>query len=269
MNQVKHILIDGDILVYQSAYSVEKEFDFGDDLWGVAADLKEAKQALDNRVEEIVVSLEDLGYKGPVSLCLTEGRCYRNDIDPGYKANRRSRKPMVLSALRDHAKSLPTARWAPGLEADDIMGVLATGAPPGIICTIDKDLKGVPGLHYNFNKVATDPTNTFKVVEITDEQATQWHLIQSIAGDHTDGYGGCPGMGPKKAQAWLEKYGYSWESVVSAYVKCGLTEYDAIVTARLAKILTKGWCEYPAIFPKAILWVPYKGYVAPAKPETF
>jgi hypothetical protein len=34
-----------------------------------------------------------------------------------------------------------------------------------------------------------------------------------------------------------DKKGYTWDTVVEAYEKAGLTEDDALVTARLARIL--------------------------------
>jgi DNA polymerase-1 len=56
-------------------------------------------------------------------------------------------------------------------------------------------------------------------------------------GDATDGYGGCPGIGPKTAEKLLDKHGAVWKTVVDAYLKAGLTEEDAIMNARMARIL--------------------------------
>ena len=58
-----------------------------------------------------------------------------------------------------------------------------------------------------------------------------------MAGDQTDGYSGIPGIGVKRAAALLDKDGCSWETVVKAYEAKGLTEEDALLNARLAKIL--------------------------------
>ena len=40
------LLIDGDIVVYQYSATVEREIDWGDDVWSMWADAKEAKQLI-------------------------------------------------------------------------------------------------------------------------------------------------------------------------------------------------------------------------------
>ena len=82
----------------------------------------------------------------------------------------------------------------------------------------------------------------------------QWHYIQTLAGDQTDGYGGVPGIGVKRAAALFEEEGYTWETVVKAFKSKGLGEEDALMNARLAKILT---CEdYDPINRRVIPWTP-------------
>jgi hypothetical protein len=39
--------------------------------------------------------------------------------------------------------------------------------------------------------------------EITEAQADRFHMIQTLTGDVTDGYPGCPGIGPVKAEQIL------------------------------------------------------------------
>jgi len=55
----------------------------------------------------------------------------------------------------------------------------------------------------------------------------------------TDGYSGIPGIGVKRAAAILEKNGCTWETVVNAFAEKNMTEEDALMNARLARILTK------------------------------
>ena len=59
-----------------------------------------------------------------------------------------------------------------------------------------------------------------------------------MSGDSTDGYSGAPGFGVKTSQKFFGEYGYTWSNVVQAFEQKGLTEYDALRNARLAKILT-------------------------------
>ena len=73
---------------------------------------------------------------------------------------------------------------------------------------------------------------------ITKSEGLKWHLIQTLAGDQTDGYAGVPGIGVKRAVQLFEENGYNWKTVVDAFEAKGLTEEDALTNARLAKILT-------------------------------
>ncbi len=75
------------------------------------------------------------------------------------------------------------------------------------------------------------------VVEITKEEGDRWHLIQTMAGDQTDGYSGVPGIGIKRAAALLDEHGDTWKTVVDAFADKGLDESVALQNARLAKIL--------------------------------
>ena len=73
----------------------------------------------------------------------------------------------------------------PTLEADDAMGIYATKHPGNIIVSPDKDMRQIPGKLYNMDEV----------IDITPEDGMQWHYIQTLAGDQTDGYSGVPGIG--------------------------------------------------------------------------
>ena len=56
----------------------------------------------------------------------------------------------------------------------------------------------------------------------------------------------------------LNKEGYSWKTVVKAFTDKGMTEYDAILNARLAKILTID--DYDTEKQEPILWTPSPDY---------
>ena len=75
------------------------------------------------------------------------------------------------------------------------------------------------------------------VVTVEPEDGRRWHLIQTMAGDQTDGYAGVPGIGIKRAVALFEKDGYTWDTVVKAFAEKDLGEDVALMNARLAKIL--------------------------------
>ena len=87
------------------------------------------------------------------------------------------------------------------------MGIYATFEPGNIIVSPDKDMRQIPGKLYNLDET----------VEVTEEEGMRWHLIQTLAGDQTDGYGGVPGIGVKRAidfarQGWIHM-GHSCQSI--------------------------------------------------------
>ena len=76
------------------------------------------------------------------------------------------------------------------LEADDVLGILATepSNEERIIVSIDKDLYQIPA------KVSKDG-KTYEGYQ--KNEANYWHMMQTLTGDSTDGYSGCPKVGVK------------------------------------------------------------------------
>ena len=134
----------------------------------------------------------------------------------------------------------------PSLEADDALGIIQTKNPEAdhIIVSPDKDMRQIPGRLYNLEELIT----------VTPEEGKRWHLIQTLAGDQTDGYAGCPGIGVKKAEALFDKQGESWQTVVAAFEKAGLDEETALLNARLARILQS--TDYDHSTGTVRLWTP-------------
>ena len=71
-------------------------------------------------------------------------------------------------------------------------------------------------------------------------------------------YSGVPGIGVKRAETLFNKEGYSWATVVKAFTDKGLTEDDALLNARLARILTIDDYDTERQEPK--LWTPSNSY---------
>lgn len=92
------------------------------------------------------------------------------------------------------------------------------------------------------------------------EVIADWYwMSQTLSGDATDGYKGCPGVGPKRAADILGEPGRHelpelWERVVKAYEKAKLTEDDALVQARCARILRH--TDYNLDTGEISLWTP-------------
>jgi hypothetical protein len=79
-------------------------------------------------------------------------------------------------------------------EVDDKLGILA--APGTVICSIDKDLRQIPGEHYNPVK------DTFEVVD--DKEAALSLYTSMLVGDASDNLRGIEGLGPVKAGRLLQ-----------------------------------------------------------------
>ena len=236
------LLIDADIPLYKSSFSVEQVWDWTDDVVAIEADITEAELVFDMWIDKVVKAFPR-SYT-PI-LCFSGHGNYRKTILQTYKANRaKKRKPVLLKSLREIAEEKYLCMSLRGLEADDLLGLLSES---GIMISIDKDLRTIPGMLYN-------PDKPEDGVELIDkEQADYNHLYQTLVGDYTDGYSGCPRVGPMRASNILRKDN-SWEAVVEAYKSRGLDEEDALVQARVARILRPG--EYDFQLRKPKLWSP-------------
>ena len=251
------LLIDADFIVYKSCAAAETEIDFGDDLIVVTSQFSDALKATKGEINKIKTKL---GNFADVILFFSDTVNFRKKIMPEYKGHRNRKKPCGYKRVINALKLEYEVIIMPELEADDAMGIYATANPGNIIVSPDKDMRQIPGQLYNMDESIT----------ITDEGGAAWHLIQCLSGDQTDGYGGVPGIGVKRAEALFKKEGYSWRTVVRAFKDKGLTEEDALTNARLARILTTEDYDHEQNVPR--LWTPTSSYTvnygAGSKDET-
>lgn len=249
------LLIDADILAWQAASSVEKVICFEGDSCFPVASLTDALASFDKRLEDIFEALESRRHL----LCFSGSMetNFRRSINPLYKSNRQGKpKPVALQFLRDALCSRPLHTRFSRLEADDVMGILATApqlaelAP--IVVSLDKDMKTIPCRFYDIGKPEKGIQN------ITEAEADYWFMFQTLTGDSADGYPGCPGVGPVKARQILEeamdKGPSLWECVRAAYIRQGLSEEEALLNARMARILRHE--EYNRETGEVHLWTP-------------
>lgn len=231
-----HILIDGDMVIYESCSSCEREVDWGDGLWTLQGDASAAKAQVDERVYTIVNSILDRvffnGNRYEVIMCLSDKKNFRKKILSTYKENRQGkRKPLGYYEVETWVKENYQTRSFPELEADDVVGILATTDYKGheVHASGDKDYKSIPGLFYDF--LHGD------LYTISERDADIWWLTQTLTGDSADNYAGCPGIGKIGAERLLKKEGVAWGVVKRAFLKAGKTEEEAIQQARVARIL--------------------------------
>lgn len=229
------LYLDADSLVYQMAHGHQKVYEWTSELWTYVGDASGARQAL----REAIFDLMDEAQCSDVVVALscTQGN-FRKVVVPTYKSNRTSAmRPVLFKPLRDMLRNEFAAQVLPWLEGDDLVSIWATRDPSGVVCSIDKDLETTPCNLYNPNKPDRG------VVLITEAEAEQAFLRQVLTGDRTDGYPGCPGMGPVRTQALGE---LTWETVVAEYVSAGQSEVEALENARCARLLRAG--EYALSF---------------------
>jgi DNA polymerase-1 len=239
------LLIDADFIVYKSCAAAETEIDWSDDTILVTSNFNDAYTAT---IRELIKIKDKFGSFSDLILFFSDVKNFRKKILPEYKGHRNRKKPCGYRRVINKLKTEYDVIIMPELEADDAMGIYATKNPGNTIVSPDKDMRQIPGQLYNLDETFT----------ITPEEGDKWHLIQTLAGDQTDGYSGVPGIGVKRADVLFNKEGYSWKTVVKAFESKDLTETDALVNARLAKILTVN--DYDFKKKEARLWSPSSDY---------
>lgn len=242
------VLIDGDILFYRISAANEKFVEWDDEVWSLWGDAKVAAHDVDMAIKNILTETGADDY----IICLTSSKNFRKDVYEPYKASRADkRKPFLLKPLREYAQeNHPVELWD-NLEADDIMGIMASDpdlGPTRFIYSQDKDMWTIPGLIWDFD--------TSTVVANTLPDADYRFFYQTLTGDNVDNFPGCPGVGPVAAKKALDVEA-SWETVKALYEKKGLTEEDALVQARCARILRATDYDIPTNTIK--LWSPDNG----------
>lgn len=212
-------LLDGDVLVYQcgfasdatakaayiSSHGSDEGFDIKQHheplrytLHGVREKIKSILKATDSHDHQVFVS-------HPVN--------YREQFYPPYKMNRdTSHKPYWYDDIKGYLIDRePTVISEQGDEADDAMGIAQCSAAENksietIICTIDKDLNMIPGLHYNFSK-----NNISKgVYSMDDPECLALFYGQIIKGDSSDNI---PGLFRKTGRKAEARYFYPLEGM--------------------------------------------------------
>lgn len=242
-------LIDGDIIAYRAAVISVNDFD-GEEFFDPAA--------VEQNVNRFVDDWTTKAKAGTQVVCLSDEshRYFRHDIYPQYKGNRSDReKPVALTHAYDCLKTNYKTADRPGLEADDVMGILS-GSPnlsDPVIVSIDKDMLTVPAKLLNPDKMR-------KPMRVRKASADRKMLLQALIGDRTDGYPGVEGIGPVKAEKIIAPHprlSDCWEAVVEAFG----SEDAALTMTRLARILrpddyNEETGEIKLWHPTREIWIP-------------
>lgn len=246
----KLLLIDGDELLHRNLVALEHEVRWDWDLHSLHVNEHEAQAVVQTKLNELF----DLFKPLMTVVAFSDKDNFRKRIDPSYKANRvGQRKPLCFSQFR---QEMLKGDWRfvngvslPSLEADDLLAIAATkpGNEDHVLVSQDKDFNGVPCVRF----VGERWPGNASYRAIRPAEADRFHLFQTLVGDKVDGYAGCPGVGPVKAEAIVDG---GWKAVVKAYEKAGLAEADALVQARLARLVR--WDEWDNDKQEVKLWEP-------------
>lgn len=147
-------------------------------------------------VKLMVNSIIDAAGNGPFRIFISGKNNFREKVATikKYKGNRdEMRRPHHLKACQEYLIKSYGAEVTEGEEADDALGIAQMGAEPDttIICTIDKDLRMIPGFHYRWPMAGRDCE--FAYVSKLDGMRTFYK--QLMVGDSTDNIEGIPGVG--------------------------------------------------------------------------
>ena len=155
----------------------------------------------------------------PVRLAVVmdaKGKTFRNEMYPDYKANRPP-MPDDLRVQLDYVKQIIPAMGialvsVPGVEADDVIGTLATEASKRdfhtVIVSSDKDLAQLVSAQVEMvdtmKNTRLDPDGVAQKFGVSPAQIVDY---LALMGDSSDNIPGIPGVGPKTAVKWLTEFG--------------------------------------------------------------
>ena len=157
------------------------------------------------------------------------GPTFRDELYPAYKANRQATPDDLIAQVEPmlaivEALGFPILRVT-GVEADDVIGTLATRAhADGIDVTIstgDKDFAQLvrPGIALvnTMTNTTLDEAAVFDKFGVRPEQIVDY---LALMGDSVDNIPGVEKCGPKTAAKWLAEYG-SLDAVIANADKVG------------------------------------------------
>lgn len=180
-------IIDGDILVYRNGFAAKED------------------EPLEYTLHTVKCTLEAIHDKFPerewYKIYLSGKNNYREEIATMqvYKGNRDpSHKPQYYQEIKDYLVNVHGAEIVDGMEADDAQGIMQWKHKDKstVIVGIDKDLKMIPGFHYNYVK------DVLEYVNLKDANA--FFFQQMLMGDRTDNIPGIKGLGEVRSAKLLE-----------------------------------------------------------------
>jgi 5'-3' exonuclease len=202
-------IIDGDVVAYKACQNRYKTKEGHILITAEPLQFTDEQNAayLENawiRAQEIVNDLKQLCFTDTAKMAVKGNGCFRMDIYPEYKAHRnpdvkKKQEMNFVPLLRQRMVDHGLAVAAHGMEADDYLRIWAEEARAAgedyVICSIDKDLRCIPGTHYLMHKNER--------IFMSEADSMRFYYEQLLIGDATDNVKGCIGIGPVRAKKYL------------------------------------------------------------------
>jgi len=231
------LLVDADMLLFRAAAGCQFDAELHPGMWISQLDHHKTKDTFWESVEQLAVQVE--ADVEDAILCWTSRSMFRRNLCPTYKANRKNvRKPPGYHALIADMITHDQSVMHDQIEADDLISIISRTYgkdTPHVICSGDKDMRQVPGIHLWLDQPGD---------KVTPAEGMMLFWQQAITGDATDGYAGAKGVGPQGASKLLGGVDpfdevACWRIVVQAYRDAGHQDFvaDALINAQLAQLL--------------------------------
>lgn len=230
-------LIDADILAYECSFAGQ----FKDELSGelVMKDFSRVEEQLLQKIKEI--KEECMSDEDPILFLTGDEHLFKHlnrrpkwsdpseplELIPSfrkhlaktkpYKGNRVADKPLHYHNIRAYMLATFECIIGNGVEADDMLAMFMLKDPNTILCSIDKDLRMVPGRHYSWSigarpSIPLYEVNEFGTMELVVKgkskslKATGLMSMyaQVLMGDTVDNIQGIPKCGPVMAYGILK-----------------------------------------------------------------
>lgn len=181
-------LLDGDIVAVRSAAIFESQD---------GHEMSHLKMLVHKTINDWVSSCGADGFK----MCLSLGRSFRYDAYPEYKSNRKQPKPRGTDEAKQYLRDKYPIWEYDTLEADDVMGIMATEPQDEeirVIVSTDKDMLQIPAWQFN-------PDRDRWPHKPHPEVAEMFLKYQWTCGDSGDGYTGIPKFGVSRFKKAMQE----------------------------------------------------------------
>ena len=226
MNQ-KVVLFDADSLIYQAMYRVmslgeiKEMMQKGETRFSIELEIMQRGYDRFEKIAfDIINEIEQECQVGVIKYFFTKcKKNFRKEIDSTYKANRKSNK--WVNKLRAWLLDYLDGSFASDeYEADDLIyfNTQLMDKDDYIIVSIDKDLKQIEGLHFDYYQLKQKNENGDYIVDtfgqfvkirkgfkyVTKPEAENMICKMMLTGDVSDNVKGIYGIGEKKAEKLLD-----------------------------------------------------------------